>query len=207
MIKAHPELFTYVVFPVIDSDEDFMREVYNDLSASPKDCLYAIVDKGPQSASSLAGGDAGTGTFAGIISLNGTNPVNAVTEIGVVIFPAFQRTYVATNATGLLLLWTLDPPSRGGLGLRRVEWKANAANVASRRTALRMGFEFEGVARWERVFPRGEGVAALSAEGLRVRNGTTPEELPGRHTAVYSIVWDEWDEKRPVVLGQMERKV
>jgi RimJ/RimL family protein N-acetyltransferase len=31
------------------------------------------------------------------------------------------------------------------LGYRRLEWKCNALNERSRRAALRMGFQFEGV--------------------------------------------------------------
>jgi len=137
------------------------------------------------------------------MALSDTNPTNAVTEIGVIIFPAFQRTHVATNAIGLLLLWTLDPPSLGGLGLRRVVWQTHTENVTSRNAALRMGFEFEGIARWQRVFPGGK--VALPVEALEKRNGTKGE-APGRHTAIFSIVWDEWDDKRPKVLALMEQK-
>jgi hypothetical protein len=68
---------------------------------------------------------------------------------------------------------------------------------------LRMGFEFEGIARWERVSPRCK--AALPVEALEKRNDTKGE-LPGRHTANFSIVWDEWDEKRPKIVAMMERK-
>ncbi len=32
-----------------------------------------------------------------------------------------------------------------GLGYRRLEWKCNALNERSRRSALRMGFAFEGI--------------------------------------------------------------
>ncbi|KIY03336.1 uncharacterized protein Z520_00027 [Fonsecaea multimorphosa CBS 102226] len=198
-----PEMLTYIPFPVINNEEDFMREVYEGIRTSPANCLFAVMDK---VASSPPGAGVETETsakFAGVMSLTATNPDNAVTEIGAMIFPAFQRTHLATNAIGLLLFWTLDPPSAGGLGLRRVVWQTHTGNAASRRTALRIGFEFEGVARWDRVFPR--GIVALSAEALRVRNGTR-EEQPGRHTAVYSIVWDEWEDKRPRIAALMERK-
>jgi RimJ/RimL family protein N-acetyltransferase len=99
VIKANPDLFTYVEFPAIDTEADFMREVYDGLSASPEDCLYAIFDKttAPGTENSYSG-------YSGVISLAHTNPVNAVTEMGVITFPAFQRTHVATNAIGLLLL-------------------------------------------------------------------------------------------------------
>ncbi|OAP63478.1 hypothetical protein AYL99_02705 [Fonsecaea erecta] len=219
MIKAHPEMFSYIPFPVINDEADFMK-VYEGIHSSPADCLFAVLDKkqkkkvqeeeGLASSLKAAAEMGGNGnTFAGVVSLMATNPTNAVTEVGVMIFPAFQRTHVATNAIGLLLFWTLDPPAAGGLALRRVVWQTHAGNAVSRRTATRLGFEFEGIARWDRVFPRCRGSeVGLSAEALRVRNGTPGEEQPGRHTAVYSIVWDEWDDnKRPRIAAlMMERK-
>ncbi|KAJ5833907.1 hypothetical protein N7474_002218 [Penicillium riverlandense] len=187
-IKTHPEIFTYIAFPVVETEADFLREVYEPCQASPEECLYAVIDKA-------------TGNkYAGVISLSHTNAVNAVTEMGAIVFPEFQRTHVGTNAIGLALLYMLDPPPTGGLGLRRVEWLCHAGNAVSRKTALRMGFEFEGILRWHRAFARGSPV-----EALEKRNGTTGE-VPGRHTAVYSIVWDDWDETRPKVVAQMERK-
>ncbi|KAJ5618833.1 hypothetical protein N7510_002817 [Penicillium lagena] len=187
-VKTHPETFTYIALPVIETEADFVREVYDPSQASPEICLYAVIDK------------AAGNKYAGVISLLNTNPVNAVAEMGAIVFPDFQRTHVGTNAIGLALLYMLDPPPAGGLGLRRVEWLCHAENIASRRTALRMEFEFEGILRWHRAFARGSPV-----EALEKRNGTTGE-LPGRHTAIYSIVWDEWDEKRPRVVARMELK-
>ena len=37
------------------------------------------------------------------------------------------------------------------LGYRRLEWKCNALNAASRRAALRFGFSFEGIFRQHMV--------------------------------------------------------
>jgi RimJ/RimL family protein N-acetyltransferase len=189
------ELFKYISFPVIETEADFIRELYDNISMSPGDCIYAIFDKTSEHGEENS-------NYAGVISLTATNPANAVTEMGVLIFPAFQRTHISTNAIGLLLLWILDPPSAGGLGLRRVEWQTHAENQASRKVALRMGFELEGILRWQRVSTPGVG---LPVEVLEKRNGTTGEP-PGRHTAIFSIVWDEWDEKRPKVLALMDRK-
>ena len=180
-----------------------MKEFYDKIHTSPEECLYAIIDKA--SASGESGEETANRKYAGIIGLSAADPVNAATEMGAIIFPAFQRTHVATNAIGLLLMYTLDPPSAGGLGLRRVEWKCHAGNAASRRAALRMGFELEGIARWQRIFPRGAAAFTLPVEALEKRNGTKGE-VPGRHTAVFSIVWDEWDGKRPKVVALMERK-
>ncbi|KAJ5673587.1 hypothetical protein N7507_002714 [Penicillium longicatenatum] len=187
-IKARPELLKYVPFPEVQNDDDF-KAIYDSIRASPTECLYAIIDKSPA-----------VEEYAGTIALYSTDAVHAVTELGVLIFSAFQRTHVTANAIGLILQYTLDPQSAGGLGLRRVEWKCHSENTASRRVALRMGFEFEGIARWHRTFAIGS-----SAEALAKRNGTQ-EESPGRHSASYSIVWEEWDVKRPKVIAQMERK-
>lgn len=109
------------------------------------------------------------------------------------ILPRFQRTFVATNANGLAISYLLDPPPRG-LALRRVQWQANAANERSVNAAKRLGFEFEGVVRWQRVLPSG-----------KPHNGVPENELPevmgkkmgpGRHTALLAICWDEWEAKR-----------
>jgi RimJ/RimL family protein N-acetyltransferase len=103
VIKANPDLLTYVPFPVIDTEADFMKAFYDNIDKnfgnSPGDCLYAIFDK-----VTAPGIENTHSNYAGILSLNATNPVNAVTEIGVIIFPEFQRTQVATNSIGLMLL-------------------------------------------------------------------------------------------------------
>lgn len=198
MYQTYPEISTYLVFPIIETEADFIKEIYHIVKAAPGECLYSVFKKIPAS-----GEEKPDRRWAGVVSLSATDPVNAMTEIGICISPEFQRTHVATNAIGLMLQYMLDPPSAGGLGLRRVEWRCHVGNEASRRIALRMGFEFEGVLRWNRVLPR--STTGLPVEALERRNGTTGEVL-GRHTAVFSIVWDEWDEKRPNVVSQMERK-
>ncbi|KAJ5712026.1 acyl-CoA N-acyltransferase [Penicillium malachiteum] len=192
-VKTH-DLLKYIPFPTFESDEEFIKNFWTPVLGAPGECLYAIIDK------STARESGESNAYAGTMALTSTSKENAVTEIGIMIFSGFQRTHVATNAVGLLLQYTLDPPSAGGLGLRRVEWKCHSENAASRRAALRMGFEFEGIARWHRVCPVGD-----SAEELEKRNGTKGE-LRGRHTAIFAITWDEWDEKRPKVVALMERK-
>lgn len=196
--ETYPEMLKYFALPAGTGKtvQGFNAFYEKYISSSPADCLYAIIDK------STTGEQDPSASFAGTINLTSTNPVNACTEIGILIFPAFQRTHVSSNAIGLLLQYTLDPPSAGGLGLRRIEWKCHFENQTSRNTALRMGFELEGVLRWDRVFPG--GTIGLPVDALEKRNGSSGEE-PGRHTAIFSIVWDEWEEKRPKVVKQMER--
>ena len=64
----------------------------------------------------------------------------------------------------LLMRYAMDD-----LGYRRLEWKCNAANDASRRAAVRLGFRFEGVFFNHQVF--------------KGRN---------RDTAWFSILDEEW---------------
>ncbi|KAJ5725122.1 acyl-CoA N-acyltransferase [Penicillium malachiteum] len=192
-VKTH-DLLKFIPFPKFESNEEFIKSFWAPVRDAPGECLYAIIDK----ATARVSGE--SDAYAGTMALTATSKENAATEIGIMIFPAFQRTHVATNAVGLLLKYTLDPPPAGGLGLRRVEWKCHSENAGSRRAALRMGFEFEGIARWHRAFTLGD-----SAEELEKRNGTKGE-LRGRHTAIFAITWDEWDEKRPKVVALMERK-
>jgi RimJ/RimL family protein N-acetyltransferase len=89
----------------------------------------------------------------------------ASAEIGHILFArALQRSTAATEAIYLLARHAFDD-----LGYRRLEWKCNAANDASRRAAARLGFRFEGVFFNHQVF--------------KGRN---------RDTAWFSILDEEW---------------
>lgn len=78
---------------------------------------------------------------AGIASYLRITPEHGVIEIGHIWFgTSLRRTTAATEAIYLLVAHAFDD-----LGYRRVEWKCNALNAASRRAAERFGFRFEGV--------------------------------------------------------------
>ncbi len=86
-------------------------------------------------------------------------------EIGHIWFGAGLRgTTAATEAIYLLARHAFED-----LGYRRLEWKCNALNAASRRAAERFGFTFEGVFRQHQV--------------VKGRN---------RDTAWYAITDKEW---------------
>jgi RimJ/RimL family protein N-acetyltransferase len=92
-------------------------------------------------------------------------PEFGVIEIGHIWFGTpLQRTAAATEAIYLLAGRAFDE-----LGYRRLEWKCNALNAASRRAAERFGFSFEGVFRNHQV--------------VKGRN---------RDTAWYAITDEEW---------------
>jgi RimJ/RimL family protein N-acetyltransferase len=92
-------------------------------------------------------------------------PAFGTIEIGHIWFaPGLQRTTAATEAIYLLARHAFDD-----LGYRRLEWKCDALNTASRRAAERFGFRFEGVFRNHQI--------------VKGRN---------RDTAWFAITDDDW---------------
>lgn len=109
---------------------------------------------------------------AGWLSLMDIQPANAAIEVGNIWFsPGLQRTQVATEAIFLLLRFAADK-----LGYRRLVWKCNALNAASRRAAERFGFRYEGTLR-----------AHMVVKGRE------------RDTAQYSLLAGEWPTIRRAV--------
>ncbi len=105
------------------------------------------------------------GRPAGSASYLRITPEHGAIEIGHIWFGAeLRRSAAATETIFLLAREAFDR-----LGYRRLEWKCNALNDASRRAAERFGFTFEGVFRKQQV--------------VKGRN---------RDTAWFSIVDDEW---------------
>lgn len=101
----------------------------------------------------------------GLASYMRFEPTHGSIEIGNIWFgPPLQRTTAATEAIYLLARNAFDE-----LGYRRLEWKCNALNAASRRAAERFGFGFEGIFRNHLV--------------IKGRN---------RDTAWYAIVAEDW---------------
>ncbi len=101
----------------------------------------------------------------GLASYLRITPELGVIEIGHIWFGVpLQRTTAATEAIYLMAHHAFED-----LGYRRLEWKCNALNAASRRAAERFGFTFEGVFRKHQV--------------VKGRN---------RDTAWYAITDDEW---------------
>jgi RimJ/RimL family protein N-acetyltransferase len=87
------------------------------------------------------------GRALGMASYQRITPQFGVVEIGHIWFGvALQRTTGATEAIYLLACHAFDE-----LGYRRLEWKCNALNAASRRAAERFGFSFEGVFRQHQI--------------------------------------------------------
>jgi len=95
-------------------------------------------------------------------------PEHGTIEIGGILFaPKLQRTPAATEAIYLMIRHAFD------LSYRRVEWKCDALNEASRRAAVRFGFTYEGTFRQHMV--------------IKDRN---------RDTAWFAIIDDDWPRLR-----------
>ncbi|KAI5118204.1 hypothetical protein M0805_004694 [Coniferiporia weirii] len=208
--KDHPGLYTYLPYGPFDSVDSLLDEfVIGRVQKDPTGVLFAIIDK--------TGAD-GKHRIAGVVGLLNTSVLNQSTEIGyIAVLPDFQRTHVASNAVGLLLHYCIALPadaagstdtdsadsspfsSGGGLGLRRVQWQAHADNAQSVRTAERMAFRKEGIARWQRMLP--EDKRGHVAPPMRGGAGT------GRHSWVLAVCWDDWELEgaKEVVKRQMER--
>ncbi len=115
----------------------------------------------------------------GVASYLRITPRHGTIEIGHIWFgPALQRSTAATEAILLLAEEAFD-----ALGYRRLEWKCNALNAASREAAERFGFVFEGVFRHHQV--------------VKGRN---------RDTAWYAITEDRWPAVRAAFRAWLARK-
>ena len=118
-----------------------------------------------------------TGAVSGWLALMDIQPKHAAIELGNIWFaPRMQRTRAATEAMFLLLRLAADE-----LGYRRLVWKCNALNAPSRRAAERLGFTYEGRHRSHMV-----------VKGRQ------------RDTDWYSIVGDEWPNRRDALLAWLD---
>lgn len=174
---------------------------YNETSrGSPSELLLAIVLKGgtvtrkDRTTGEMKTAEVTDGTFAGFCGII-SQPERATVDLGLLLVSTFQRTFVGTHTIALLLHACLDSVQDGGLGLRRVQWQANASNTASVSAAERMGFTLEGVIRWQQVLSvdkKGSEGAGIDREGLPRAGWKGQEWGAGRHTAMLSICWDDW---------------
>ena len=84
--------------------------------------------------------DRATGEPIGVVNYMANFPEHLKVELGNIWYsPIVQRTKASLETTYLLLRHAFD------LGYRRLEWKCDSLNERSRRSALRMGFQFEGI--------------------------------------------------------------
>jgi RimJ/RimL family protein N-acetyltransferase len=149
------ELWTYLAYGPFESEDTFARWLV-DRAGSRDPIFYAVIDRA-------------SGAARGMASFMRIEPEHRVIEIGHIWFaPVLQRTRQATEAIYLMARHAFDD-----LGYRRLEWKCNSLNAASRRAAERFGFTFEGIFRQHMII-KGENrdtawFAMLDSEWPHVR--------------------------------------
>ena len=88
-----------------------------------------------------------SGEILGMASYMRIREAHGSAEVGAVTFShKLQRTPIATDAMYLMARHVFD-----GLGYRRYEWKCDNENDASKRAAIRFGYQFEGIFRNDMV--------------------------------------------------------
>lgn len=116
------------------------------------------------------------GRAVGRVSVLRMDLENGVVEIGHILWgPELRRTPASTEAVFMLADYLFD------LGARRVEWKCNDRNEASKAAARRLGFTFEGVFRQHKIV-KGEN----------------------RDTAWFSLLDHEWPGRREALVTWLE---
>jgi RimJ/RimL family protein N-acetyltransferase len=149
------ELWDYMSYGPFESQAVFTGWV-GERAVSKDPIFYAVVDRAAEVA-------------RGMTSFLRIEPDHRVIEIGHIWFaPMLQRTRQATEAIYLMARHAFDD-----LGYRRLEWKCNSLNAASRRAAERFGFTFEGIFR-QHMIVKGQN----------------------RDTAWFSIIDGEWPRVR-----------
>jgi RimJ/RimL family protein N-acetyltransferase len=152
---GHDELWTYMAQGPFYERSTFEAHMQW-MAASEDPLFYAIVDK----ASGLA---------TGYTSYLRIELIHRVIEVGNILYtPILQRTIGATEAMYLMMRYAFEE-----LDCRRYEWKCDSNNMPSRRAALRLGFQFEGIFRQHMII-----------KGLN------------RDTAWFSIVDSEWPARK-----------
>jgi len=128
-LEPDGRFWTYLPYGPFDSVEAYASYMAA-RGAGGDPLLHAIID--------LA-----TGKPVGVLALQRIDPANGVIEIGQVRFsPLLQKSRAGTEAHYLMMRRVFDE-----LGYRRLEWKCDHLNAASRRTAERLGYTFEGTFR------------------------------------------------------------
>ena len=157
---AAPALWAYLPYGPFESEQ--RMEVWLAERSVSDDPLFLAVERRE------------TGRAVGMVAFQRIEPEMRVLELAHIWYlPAAQRTEVNTESVYLMLSEAFDERR-----FRRIEWKCDALNTASRRAAVRLGFAFEGVFRQHMLVKR--------------RN---------RDTAWYALLDGDW----PRVRRNMER--
>lgn len=126
-VADHPELYHFLHEHPPQTRMDMAEWVARTLARDDL-LVWAVIDRA-------------TGRAGGRQALMRIDAANGVLEIGSILWgPGVAGTRIATEALTLHATHVFDD-----LGYRRLEWKCDSANAASRAAAARFGFGFEGL--------------------------------------------------------------
>jgi RimJ/RimL family protein N-acetyltransferase len=152
-----PDIFRYMTWPG-DFDEWFEEAL-----AAPGDVPFAVVG---------SSGPAGSTRYLNFA------PEHRRVEIGWTwLRPSTHRSGMNVEAKLLLLEHAFEAS-----GMQRVEFKTDARNERTRGSLLKLGAQFEGIARRHMMLPTGP-----------------------RDSAWYAITEDDWPEVKPALLARLGR--
>jgi RimJ/RimL family protein N-acetyltransferase len=157
-----------------DADERIWRYLFSGPFATLDEFIaYMRPQVGAANGLCMTVFDIPTGKSVGVANFMNNAPEHLKIELGSIWYsPLVQRTHANTEATYLMLKHAFE------LGYRRLEWKCNALNERSRRAALRMGFQFEGIQEYHFI--------------IKGRN---------RDTAWFRILDKEWPDVKRLLEG------
>ncbi len=160
------DIFKYFVNIPAFEDLNTFRSYLEARVSAPAEVIYKVFSKR-------------LGRLVGCASLMNIKPEHGTVEIGSIWYSKeAQRTEVNTNTMLLLFSYVFEV-----LEYRRLEWKCNNRNEDSKRAALRLGFQYEGLFR-NHMVSRGEN----------------------RDTAWYSIIDSEWPANKEMLIRKGERR-
>lgn len=137
-------LLDYLPWPQPDSAEAFWT-LLHEKQVNRGVHIYAI-KADPQHVNPKSGDNShrSHSETVGIIAYFDVKPVHRELELGAIVFGSvLQRSAAATEVIFLMLQNVCDASPM----YRRITWKCNSLNGASRRAAERIGFKYEGTSR------------------------------------------------------------
>ena len=136
-VGSHEDLWTWLADGPFSTASDFADWLNPIFERSDEELVVYIIVL-------LTGPD--RGKAVGFASLIAPHLTNRVVELGVLFGPQLQRTRAGTEVLFLVGCLVFEK-----LNYRRLEWKCNSLNVASRRAAERYGFVYEGTIRQHQI--------------------------------------------------------
>lgn len=127
--NSHPSNWTYLPEEPPENYEEF-KQIVQSKAESSTPLFYVVINKASNEP-------------IGFFSLMRVDQKNGVIEVGHINFSdSLRRTKMSTEAHFLLASYVFDE-----LQYRRYEWKCDALNAPSKKTAERLGFQYEGTFR------------------------------------------------------------